>query len=174
MADDNTSSETSTDTTDETTDNTSTDTGATDQGSGDNGDTAGGTSREDDLPEWARKELKSVRDEAARRRNEAKALKSQLEAAKSPEDYAAVEQRAADFEAQLGRERLARKYDLPDVIAKRIVGTTDDEREADAKALAAELTKTDAGSVSGGLDPTDTPDTNDPAALAAQVRRRRG
>ncbi|MFE6494129.1 hypothetical protein [Streptomyces sp. NPDC057748] len=150
------------------------DTGATDQGSGDNGDTKGGTSREDDLPEWARKELKSVRDEAARRRNEAKALKTQLESAKSPEDYAAIEQRAAGFEADLNRERLARKYDLPDVIAKRIVGATDEEREADAKALAAELTKTTAGSVSGGLDPTDTADATDPAALAAQVRRRRG
>ncbi|WP_326742578.1 hypothetical protein [Streptomyces sp. NBC_01768] len=150
------------------------DTGATDQGSGDNGDTKGGASREDDLPEWARKELKSVRDEAARRRTEAKALKSQLESAKSPEDYAAIEQRAAGFEADLNRERLARKYDLPDVIAKRIVGATDDEREADAKALAAELTKTTAGPVSGGLDPTDTADATDPAALAAQVRRRRG
>lgn len=150
-------------------------TGATDQGSGDKGgDTKPEASREDDLPEWARKELKSVRDEAARRRNEAKALKTQLEAAKSPEDYAAIEQRAAGFEADLNRERLARKYDLPDVIAKRIVGATDEERDADAKALAAELTKTTAGAVSGGLDPTDTPDTNDPAALAAKVRRRRG
>ncbi|MFB7188402.1 hypothetical protein ACFCZT_24535 [Streptomyces sp. NPDC056230] len=147
------------------------DTGATDQGSGDD---KGSASREDDLPEWARKELKSVRDEAARRRNEAKTLKTQLESAKSPEDYAAIEQRAAGFEADLNRERLARKYDLPDVIAKRIQGATDDEREADAKALAAELVKTAPADVRGGLDPTESADDTDPAALAAKVRRRRG
>ncbi|MFE3144741.1 hypothetical protein [Streptomyces scopuliridis] len=146
--------------------------GTGDQGSGD--DKGDKTPREDDLPEWARKELRSVRDEAAKRRNEAKALKTQLESAKSPADYAAVEQRAADFEADLNRERLARKYDLPDVIAKRIQGASDDEREADAKALAAELTKTASTDVRGGLDPTDTADDNDPAALAAKVRRRRG
>ncbi|MDG4857352.1 hypothetical protein P8605_04135 [Streptomyces sp. T-3] len=92
------------------------------------------------LPDWARSELTRARDEAARRRIELRGLKDQLAGMADPEEAKAAIQEAHDrlaaTEHQLTRERLGRKYALPDVLIARIQGEDDEAMEKDAKALA--------------------------------------
>lgn len=125
------------------------------------------------LPDWARAELTSVRKEAAKYRVAAKELRESLAQAKDPEDFEAATARVAELETELHRERLARKYRLPDVLAARVTGETDEERDADAKALAEAFHTRTVGLGKGGLDPNAKLTPKDPAALAALVRRRR-
>ncbi|MER7174205.1 hypothetical protein [Streptomyces mesophilus] len=95
---------------------------------------------ESTLPDWARSELTRARDEAARRRIELRGLKDQLAGMADPEEAKAAIQEAHDrlaaTEHQLTRERLGRKYQLPDVLISRIQGDDDEAMEKDAKALA--------------------------------------
>lgn len=92
------------------------------------------------LPDWARSELTRARDEAARRRIELRELKDQLAGVADPDEAKAAIQDAHDrlaaTEQQLTRERLGRKYHLPDVLIARIQGEDDEAMEQDAKALA--------------------------------------
>lgn len=114
------------------------------------------------LPDWARSELTRARDEAARRRIELRELKDQLSGMADPgEAQAAIQlahDRLAETEQQLTRERLGRKYHLPDTLVARIQGEDDEAMENDAKALA-ELAPTAAGRpprpdrLQGGGDP---------------------
>ncbi|MEU7200272.1 hypothetical protein [Streptomyces sp. NPDC045470] len=120
-----------------------------------------------------RAELKAARDEAARYRVKARETREALKAAKTPEEVAQIQARAEELEGELQRERLGRKYNLPDVFATLIQGQDDDAREAHAKALAEAFHKRPAGAGRGGLDPTDQPVANDPAALAASIPRGR-
>lgn len=97
-------------------------------------------SDEDALPDWARSELARARDEAARRRIELRDLREQIAGATDPEEAKAALQEAHDrlasIERQLTRERLGRKYQLPDVLVARIEGGDETAMEQDAKALA--------------------------------------
>ncbi|KWT60605.1 hypothetical protein ADL21_18305 [Streptomyces albus subsp. albus] len=120
-----------------------------------------------------RAELKAVRAEAARYRTKARETAEALKAAKTPEEYQAVADRAAELETDLHRERLARRYNLPDALAARISGEDDTAREADAKALAEILHGQGGGMGRGGLDPSATPVSNDPGELAAGIPRAR-
>ncbi|MGA4948606.1 hypothetical protein [Streptomyces lydicamycinicus] len=125
------------------------------------------------LPDWARTELAGVRKEAAKYRVAAKELREALAQAKSPEDFAAATARVAELETDLHRERLARKYRLPDVLAARVTGETEEAREADAKGLADAFHTRAVGLGRGGLDPSEKTTPKDPAALAGLIPRRR-
>jgi len=129
---------------------------------------------EDDLPEWAKKELKRTRSEAAKYRTERNALQETLKDAKSPEDIEAATseyiQKVEALELQLTRERIARQFSLPDELAARLQGSTEDELKADAKALQ-KFARPVRGSddPKGGLDPSIDPETFDAKAAAAQI-----
>ncbi|MGK5728175.1 hypothetical protein [Streptomyces sp. URMC 124] len=120
-----------------------------------------------------RDELKAARAEAARYRVKARETAEALKTAKTPEEFQAVADKVTELETHLHRERLARKYNLPDGLAARISGTDEDARDADAKALA-EMFHGKAGGVGrGGLDPSAKPMSTDPAELAASIPRGR-
>lgn len=147
---------------------------ATDETAPDGAESDDGEQDETALPDWARAELASVGKEAAKYRVAAKELRELLAKAKSPEEYEAASARVAELETDLHRERLACKYQLPDAVAARVTGETEEAREADAKALAEVFHTRTVPLGRGGLDPTEKPTTpKDPAALAALVRRRR-
>ncbi|MEU7186427.1 hypothetical protein [Streptomyces sp. NPDC045369] len=120
-----------------------------------------------------RAELKTVRAEAARYRTKARETAEALKAAKTPEEFQAVADRAAELETDLHRERLARRYHLPDALAVRISGEDEDAREADAKALAEIFHAQGGGMGRGGLDPSAKAESSDPAELAAGIPRAR-
>ncbi|WP_431980787.1 hypothetical protein [Streptomyces qinglanensis] len=120
-----------------------------------------------------RAELKAVRAEAAKYRTKARETAEAMKAAKTPEEFQAVADRAAELETDLHRERLVRRYNLPDALAARISGEDDDAREADAKALAELFHGRGDGVGRGGLDPSATPESQDPGELAAGIPRAR-
>ncbi|MGW7270819.1 hypothetical protein ACWGH5_09890 [Streptomyces sp. NPDC054864] len=120
-----------------------------------------------------RQELKDARAEAAKYRVKARETAEALKAAKTPEEFQAVADKVAELETDLHRERLARKYTLPPVLAARISGADDDAREADAKALAEAFHGKGGGVGKGGLDPSAKPVSTDPAELAASIPRAR-
>ena len=101
-----------------------------------------------------RKSLKDLRSEAKSLRERAKASESkaaqfdELEAAKKTELERITEERERlmfeleTAQQQLVRERVARRYNLPDSLADRIQGKDESEMDADAKSLANLLTPT--------------------------------
>lgn len=132
---------------------------------------------EDELPEWARKELTSVRGEAANYRTKLREAEAKLSEAKTPEDFEAAVSELRETNAKLEREILvtkaATKHNLPEALAARLTGNTPEEIEADAKALA-ELVSVPRvpDSLEGGLDPNSDDDGEmDPRKLAARFRR---
>ena len=130
----------------------------------------------DEDPGKLREMLSAARAEAASYRIRLRETREQLQEYVSPADHEAVTRRVAELEAELSRRRLAAKYGLPERIAARIMGDSDEEREADAKVLAEELRMTSAAEIRvgrGGLDPAEAPLPTDPARLAAMIRRSR-
>ncbi|WP_067345007.1 hypothetical protein [Streptomyces noursei] len=85
--------------------------------------------------------MKAVRAEAAKCRTEAGEEVRALKAARIPEQFQAVADRAAGLETELHRERLARRYHLPDALGR------------------------------GGLDPSVAPAPGDPGGPAASIPR---
>lgn len=139
---------------------------------------AGGQpSPEDDLPDWARKELAKVRGEAAGYRTRLRDAETKLSEAKTPEEFDAaladVKTKNAELERSLQIATVARKFDLPAELAGRLQGSTPEELEADAKALQALLTPAAPPSLGGGLTPSDDEDDGemDPRKLARRSRR---
>ncbi|MEU5433828.1 hypothetical protein AB0G73_10665 [Streptomyces sp. NPDC020719] len=131
---------------------------------------------EDELPEWARKELTKVRSEAASYRTRLRDAETKLSDAKSPEEFEAalaeITTKNAELEHSLTVSKVARRYDLPDVLAARLHGATVEELEADAKTLQALLTPKTPESLGGGLTPSDEDEGEmDPRALARRSRR---
>jgi hypothetical protein len=128
-------------------------------------------SPEDELPEWVRNELKKVRGEAAGYRTRLRDAETKLQDAKTPEQ---VEQVLKDFATQreeaekadraathaLLVENVGLSAGLPKALHGRIQGSTREELEADAKALAELFGKSakdsdelDPEELSGGLNP---------------------
>ncbi|RPF45736.1 hypothetical protein EDD96_2300 [Streptomyces sp. Ag109_G2-6] len=139
---------------------------------------AGGSSssEEDELPDWARKELAKVRNEAAGYRTRLRDAETKLSGAKSPEEFEAaladVKAKNAELERSLLVSTVARKFDLPEALAGRLRGETPEELEADAKALQALVTPAAPPSLGGGLNPSDEDDGEmDPRKLARRTRR---
>ncbi|GAB2329237.1 hypothetical protein [Streptomyces variabilis] len=131
---------------------------------------------EDELPEWARKELTKVRGEAASYRTRLRAAETKLGEAKSPEAFesalADVRAKNAELERSLLVAKVASKYELPEILAEALKGETADDLEAHAKALQAFLAPKAPPSLAGGLDPNDGDDGElDPRKLARLTRR---
>lgn len=96
------------------------------------------------LPEefsWLKDDLESTRREAASRRVALREAEDKLKDAKSPEDIAAAVKEAtrksAELEAELARERAARKHKLDDALIEFLTGTDEEQIEAQAVKLAA-------------------------------------
>lgn len=148
-------------------------------GSEEEGEPAGEPGQsEDDLPDWGRAELARARSEAAKYRTAAREAREALEKAKTPEEVEAATQdlvaRNAELEATILRDRVARKHALPDELAARLQGTTEDELAEDAKKLAALIVPVATPrDPSGGLDPANRVEDFDPVAEARKARSRR-
>lgn len=135
------------------------------------------TSPEDELPDWVRKELAKVRNEAAGYRTRLRDAETKLSEAKSPEEFdaalAEVKTKNAELERSVLVTTVARKFDLPEELAGRLRGATPEELEADAKALQVLLAPAAPPSLGGGLDPSEGDDDGemDPRKLARRTRR---
>jgi hypothetical protein len=134
---------------------------------------------EDELPEWARKELTKARNEAANYRTRMREAEDKLKSAKTPEEFeaAVTEFRASNaaLERQIQVTKVAAKYGLPEALAARLQGDDEAALEADAKSLASLVVapKHIPESVSGGLTPGDSDDDFDPVAAAHAAKKRR-
>ncbi|MEU0739252.1 hypothetical protein [Streptomyces sp. NPDC006134] len=131
---------------------------------------------EDELPDWARKELTKVRNEATSYRARLREAEEQLSGAKSPEEFEAalaeVKSENARLERSLLVTKVASKYELPELLAEALKGETAEELEAHAKALQSLLAPAPPASLGGGLDPNDGDDGDlDPRKLARLTRR---
>ncbi|AGM12032.1 scaffolding protein [Streptomyces phage Godpower] len=135
------------------------------------------TDSEDDLPDWAKKELTKTRGEAANYRVKLREAEGALKNAKTVEEYEAataqLSDKIAELETQLVREKVARKYELPDELAARLQGADEAALEADAKALQKFVTPAVPESLGGGLTPDDGEDDFDPVKAVANYRRSR-
>lgn len=168
--------------------------GDTGQGTGGGGDqkqTRDGDP--DSLPSWARDALKKANTEAAKYRSRAKELEpfeakareaedaSKTEIERATEKLTAAERRAQEAEAKAMRLEVAASKGLTPAQAKRLVGATVEELEADADELLASFTPQEGDEkgpppgqpqerLRGGGDPTETPE-EDPCAVAARIHR---
>jgi hypothetical protein len=96
------------------------------------------------LPEefaWLKNDLESTRREAAGRRVELRELEAKFKDAKTPEEVnaavAEATKRSAALEAEVARERAARKHKLDDSLVEFLTGATEEQIEAQAAKLAA-------------------------------------
>ncbi|QAY17691.1 scaffolding protein [Streptomyces phage Asten] len=132
---------------------------------------------EAELPDWAKKELTKTRGEAANYRVKLREAEGALKNAKTVEEYEAataqLSDKIAELETQLIREKVARKFELPDELAARLQGADEAALEADAKALQKFVTPAVPESLGGGLTPDDGEDDFDPVKAVANYRRSR-
>jgi hypothetical protein len=120
---------------------------------------------DDAWPESAKQKITKVQNEAKGLRTRLREAEEKLATAKSIEE---VEQLASDLKAEREKaeqdaadeiralliENVALQYKLPAKLAKRLVGSTREEIEADAKELAAEFAEDDREiRLEGGLAP---------------------
>lgn len=91
-------------------------------------------------PEALRKELTEARGEAASYRTQLRDAQAKLAAAKTPEEFQAAVQGFNEQMLAKDREIVAVRHNLPEALAARLQGSTPEELEADAKALAALVT----------------------------------
>src|SRR5581483_4560563 len=138
--------------------------------------------------------VKRLRAEAARHRREARELQAKLkeheDAGKSEterlnERATTAEQKAAAAEREAARLKVALKKGLTEAQAKRLVGDTEEEMEADADDLLASFKPSDEPDTGDDQDSTGTPrerlkpgavpkaepEESDPAKLAERVPR---
>lgn len=120
------------------------------------------------LPEefaWLKNDLESTRREAAARRVELRGLQDKFKDAKTPEEVAQAvadaTKRSAQLEAEVARERAARKHKLDDALVEFLTGTDEEQIEAQAAKLAALAPSASRSPVArqeprGGVTPTDT------------------
>lgn len=117
------------------------------------------------LPEWAQKELRQARDDAANYRTKFRDAETRLKDAKTPEEFEAARAELAEQNAKLSRtidlRNAADEAELPAFLIDRVKGETYEEMVADAKALKESLGITAPkqtprkGPGGGGLDPKD-------------------
>ena len=120
------------------------------------------------LPEefsWLKDDLESTRREAASRRVALREAEEKLKEAKTPEDIAKAVAEAtklsAELEAEVARERAARKHKLDDSLIEFLTGTNVEQIEAQAAKLAALAPSAPRPVVTrqaprGGVTPSDT------------------
>lgn len=130
------------------------------------------------LPEWAQGELKRARTEAGSYRTRLRAVEAELEKAKTVEEFEDVKSslstRISELEHELLVSTVARAHGLPDDLAARLRGSTQEELVADAKQLAQYVPARPAADLSGGLDPsTQAGPSADPKELAELYGRGR-
>lgn len=129
------------------------------------------------LPEWAQKQIKDLRQEAADRRTKAKEAEEKLAKAKTPEEFETAVNELRTANLGLEKALVASQHNLPEALAARLQGTTREELEADATALQALVNITPpptADNLSGGLDPNSDDDgESNPLALAKRANRNR-
>jgi hypothetical protein len=132
------------------------------------------------LPEWAEKELKEVRAEAAGYRVKLREAIQKLEQAKSPEEYETAVSELRDENDKLSRQilinEIAREHELPKELADVLQGATEEELKAHAETLkkfAPPKKPKKKVEVSGGLTPDEDNDAFDPVALVKQLRSAR-
>ena len=96
------------------------------------------------LPEefnWLKLDRESLRREAAGRRVELRELEAKVKDLKTPEEVSAAiadaAKRSAQLEAEVARERAARKHKLDDSLVEFLTGATEEQIEAQAAKLAA-------------------------------------
>ncbi|MGW5130876.1 hypothetical protein [Streptomyces sp. NPDC004135] len=129
-------------------------------------------------PEVLRKKLTDANAEAANYRTKLRETEAKLSNAKTLEEF---EEATTELRGQIeALERtillndVARKYELPEALAKRLTGTTSEELEADAKELQKLIAPQGAPeSLAGGLTPEDGEDDFDPVKAARAARQRR-
>lgn len=123
-----------------------------------------------------RKRLKEAEAAETKLKELEDAKKSDLE--RAADKATSLEDRATKAETDLLRLRVALKKNLTESQAKRLIGTTEEELEADADELLESFgTATDKGKPSGkpkerlrgGGDPTEDVEEMDPRKLAAKV-----
>lgn len=121
---------------------------------------------------WVRKELEDTRKEAAEKRVLAKELQEKLADAKTPEEMqqivAANDTKTAELEAQLARERVARKTGLDDDLVEFLTAKSEEELLKQAAKLAGRKKADEDDPVvvtqlppSGGKDPSTEPNEID-------------
>lgn len=125
-------------------------------------------------------EVTKTRGEAANYRTRARAAEDALKNAKSMDEVneivAAMTSDRVVSERALIAENVALKAGLPEALAARLQGTTREEMEADAKALAALIPAPEETPVrlKGGLTPDESgTETSDPGELARKHAPRR-
>lgn len=108
---------------------------------GDNGEGQdGGARKVDDLPEWAQRELKSTRDEAARYRTQLRDVQESMKGLKTVEEFeaamSAADEKTRQVEAELDRVRVRQQVrdEFPALPAKAFEfvkdGTVEEMRAA--------------------------------------------
>lgn len=139
----------------------------------------------DELPDWAREKLTKANAEAANYRTKLREAEKALSEAKTPEQVEEIlagwkaereeqERKDAEEARALLIENIALKFKLPEKLAKRLVGSTREELEADAKELASDYAEDeDDIFLEGGLSPRNRDsDPDDPRALSRKYRKR--
>ncbi len=118
---------------------------------------------EDDLPDWARKELTRVRKEAAAKRTALKEAQEQLANAKTPEEFEAAktefQSKIDALEYEVAKSKVLRENNIPVEYEDLLDGVPADKLEEKAKKLAtlanarAASDEDDLDDLLGGLDP---------------------
>jgi hypothetical protein len=126
--------------------------------------------------EVLRKELTDVRAEAANYRVKLREAEAKFANAKTPEEFeAAVNELKAQnesLERQILLTNVARKYELPDALAKRLTGKTEAELEADAKELQKLVAPAPPQTLGGGLNPDEGTEDFDLVKASRAARKR--
>jgi hypothetical protein len=133
---------------------------------------------EESVPsEVLRKKLTDANAEAANYRTKLRETEAKLSSAKTVEEFEAA---TAELKGQIETlertillNNVAAKYELPEVLAKRLNGATPEELEADAKELQKLIAPAAPESLGGGLNPEDDTDDFDPVKAAQAARRSR-
>ncbi|WP_144721230.1 hypothetical protein [Cellulosimicrobium sp. TH-20] len=131
----------------------------------------------DDLPAWARAEVKRLRAENAKRRTTNTELTEKLATAKSPEEFEAAVSELQAANAQLERDatvaKLQHQHGLDDDVVALLEDVPTDKLADRAAALARLATGGVERDPSGGLTPDAGGDGFDPVKAAREHRSRR-
>jgi hypothetical protein len=134
---------------------------------------------EDALPEWASKELKAVRGEAAGYRVKLRDAIEKLEGTKTVEEFEAAVGELREENDKLQRQQMidaiARDAELPKELAEVLQGATEEELKAHAEKLKkfAPAKKKKQIVPEGGLDPDEGNDSFDAEAIIRAERAKR-